>query len=114
MRAGKAIAQKMLPELKPDTRVYSVATYEQSMTFYLRRTVVLVDYWDEFTFGLRQQPELSIPTVEEFVERWKEHTQQGVKALAIISNEKYAELKEQGLAMRVVAEDTRRVIVANL
>jgi 4-amino-4-deoxy-L-arabinose transferase-like glycosyltransferase len=114
MRAGKAIAQKMLPELKPDTRVYSVATYEQSMTFYLRRTVVLVDYWDEFTFGLRQQPELSIPTVEEFVGRWKEHTQQGVKALAIISNEKYAELKEQGLVMRVVAEDTRRVIVANL
>ena len=114
MRAGKAIAQKMLPELKPDTRVYSVATYEQSMTFYLRRTVVLVDYWDEFTFGLRQQPELSIPTVEEFVERWKEHTRQGVKALAIISNEKYAELKEQGLAMRVVAEDSRRVIVANL
>ncbi|MCU6500258.1 glycosyltransferase family 39 protein [Rugamonas sp. A1-17] len=114
MRSGKAVALKMLPELKPDTKVYSVSTYEQSMTFYLRRTVVLVDYWDEFTFGLRQQPELSIPTVDEFVAQWNAQTRQGVKALAILSPEKYAELKENGLSMRVVAEDTRRVVVANL
>ncbi|RFP14573.1 MULTISPECIES: glycosyltransferase family 39 protein [unclassified Duganella] len=114
MRAGKAIALKILPELKPDTKVYSVSTYEQSMTFYLQRTVVLVDYWDEFTFGLRQQPELSIPTVDEFVVQWNEHIKQGVKVLAILSPEKYEELKDDGLAMRVVAEDTRRVVVANL
>ncbi|OEZ96869.1 glycosyltransferase family 39 protein [Duganella sp. HH101] len=114
MRAGKAVAMKTLPELKPDTKIYSVDTYEQSMTFYLQRTVVLVDYWDEFTFGLRQQPELSIPTVEQFVVLWNQHTAQGVKALAILSPEKYAELKEDGLTMRVVAEDTRRVVVANL
>ncbi len=114
MRSGKAVALKMLPELKPDTTIYSVSTYEQSMTFYLQRTVVLVDYWDEFTFGLRQQPQLSIPTVDEFVVRWNQHIQQGVKALAILSPEKYAELKADGLAMRVVAEDTRRVVVANL
>jgi len=114
MRSGKAVALKMLPELKPDTRIYSVTTYEQSMTFYLRRTVVLVDYWDEFTFGLRQQPELSIPTVDEFVVQWNAQTRQGVKALAILSPEKYEELKDDGLPMRVVAEDTRRVVVANL
>ena len=114
MRAGKAVALKMLPELKPDTKIYSVDTYEQSMTFYLQRTVVLVDYWDEFTFGLRQQPELSIPTVEEFMVRWNAHTAQGVKALAILSQDKYQQLKDEGLSMRVVAEDTRRVVVANL
>ncbi|WP_332853742.1 glycosyltransferase family 39 protein [Duganella sp. S19_KUP01_CR8] len=114
MRSGKAVALKMLPELKPDTKVYSVSTYEQSMTFYLQRTVVLVDYWDEFTFGLRQQPELSIPTVDQFVVQWNEHIKQNVKVLAILSPEKYAELKDDGLAMRVVAEDTRRVVVANL
>jgi len=114
MRSGKAVALKMLPELKPDTKIYSVTTYEQSMTFYLRRTVVLVDYWDEFTFGLRQQPELSIPTVDEFVAQWNAQTRQGVKALAILSPEKYQDLKDDGLPMRVVAEDTRRVVVANL
>jgi 4-amino-4-deoxy-L-arabinose transferase-like glycosyltransferase len=114
IRAGKALALKMLPELGPDTKIYSVATYEQSMTFYLRRTVVLVDYWDEFTFGLRQQPELAIPTMEGFIAQWNEHSRQGVKALAIINASEYQKLKELGLPMRVVAEDSRRMAVANL
>jgi 4-amino-4-deoxy-L-arabinose transferase-like glycosyltransferase len=114
MRSGKAMAHKMLPELAPDTKIYSVSTYEQSMTFYLRRTVILVNYLDEFSFGLQQQPELAIPTVDGFVAQWLAQTQQGVKALAIVSNEEYARLKARGLPMRVVADDPRRVVVANL
>jgi 4-amino-4-deoxy-L-arabinose transferase-like glycosyltransferase len=114
LRAGKALALKMLPELKADTPVYSVRTYEQSMTFYLQRTVVLVDYWDEFTFGLRQQPELAIPTLDGFVARWNGHTAAGVKAMAILSDDAYAELKTRGVAMRVVVEDSRRIVITNL
>jgi 4-amino-4-deoxy-L-arabinose transferase-like glycosyltransferase len=114
MRAGKDLALKMLPELKADTPIYSVATYEQSMTFYLRRTVTLVNYWDEFTFGLQQQPELAIPTLDGFIKRWQQHTDANVKALAIISDEAYAELKAKGVTMRVVAEDTRRMVITNL
>ncbi len=114
MRAGKAMTASIAAELGPDTKVYSVGTYEQSMTFYLRRTVILVDYWDEFTFGLRQQPELSIPTVDGFVAQWNEQTKQGVKAVAIMDNEDYAKFKADGLTMRVIAEDPRRVVVANI
>ena len=114
MRAGKALALKMLPELQPDTKVYSVGTYEQSMTFYLRRTVTLVDYWDEFTFGLSQQPELAIPTVAGFAAQWRQDTARHRKALAIMTPDTYAELKAEGLPMRVVAEDSRRLAVSNL
>ncbi len=114
MRAGKELALKIRPELKADTPIYSVGTYEQSMTFYLGRTVTLVDYWDEFTFGLQQQPELSIPKVDGFIAQWNQHTAQQVKALAIVSNDAYAQLKARGLTMRVVAEDTRRLVITNL
>lgn len=114
LRAGKTLALKMLPELKADTPIYSVSTYEQSMTFYLQRTVVLVDYWDEFTFGLRQQPELSIPTIDGFVAKWQQHSADNVKAMAIVSNEAYDVLKSKGLTMRVVTEDTRRLVITNL
>jgi 4-amino-4-deoxy-L-arabinose transferase-like glycosyltransferase len=114
LRAGKQLALKMLPELQADTKVYSVSTYEQSMTFYLRRTVILVNYWDEFTFGLQQQPELSIPTVDGFIARWQEHTAQKVKAMAIVSDEAYQELKTKGVTMRVIAEDSRRLVITNL
>jgi 4-amino-4-deoxy-L-arabinose transferase-like glycosyltransferase len=113
LRAGKAVAAKMLPELEAGTPVYSVHTYEQSMTFYLQRTVILVDYWDEFTFGQRQQPELSIPKLDGFVARWNGHTAAGVKAMAILSDDAYAELKTRGVAMRVVTEDSRRIVIAN-
>jgi 4-amino-4-deoxy-L-arabinose transferase-like glycosyltransferase len=114
LRAGKTLALKVLPELKADTPIYSVSTYEQSMTFYLKRTVVLVDYWDEFTFGLRQQPELSIPTVDGFVAKWQQHSADNVKAMAITSPEAYEVLKTKGVTMRVVAEDTRRLVITNL
>jgi 4-amino-4-deoxy-L-arabinose transferase-like glycosyltransferase len=114
MRAGKDLAAKILPELKPDTKVYSVELYEQSMTFYLRRTVTLVDYGDELTFGLQQQPELFIPTLDAFTARWNAHTAAGEKAVALLSNHAYDKLKARNLPMRVVLQDTRRVVVSNL
>jgi len=114
LRAGKALAPRIKAELAADTKIYSVGTYEQSMTFYLGRTVTLVDYWDEFTFGLRQQPELSIPTLDAWVAVWKAQTAAGVKAIAILDPDDYAKLKASGLPMRVVAEDARRIAVANI
>ena len=70
-RAGIDLLPAIQAELTPATTVYSVGTYEQSLTFYLRRPVVLVDYWDEFTFGLEQEPQRSLPRVETFIARWR-------------------------------------------
>ena len=49
----------MKPHLGPGTRVYSVGYYDQTIPFYLGRTVTLVDYWDEFSPGLKREPELA-------------------------------------------------------
>jgi hypothetical protein len=115
VRAGALL----LPALKaagatdPATRVYSVGLYEQSLTFYLNRTVTLVDYVDEFGFGLEQQPELAIPTRESFLERWRADKAAGVKSLAIVRPEFVADFQRQGLPLRVVAGDARRTVIAN-
>jgi 4-amino-4-deoxy-L-arabinose transferase-like glycosyltransferase len=114
MRAGKDLAAKILPELQPDTKLYTVNMYEQSMTFYLRRPVILVDFIDEFDFGLQQQPELAVPTVAGFIDRWNGHTTAGEKAVALLSNAAYAKLQAANLSMRVVTKDTRRVVITNL
>jgi 4-amino-4-deoxy-L-arabinose transferase-like glycosyltransferase len=114
VRAGA----NLLPALKaagatnPATRVYSVGLYEQSLTFYLGRTVTLVDYTDEFSFGLQQQPELGIPTIPAFVERWRADAAAGVKSIAITRPEIAARLRSQGVPLRVVAEDGRRTVIA--
>jgi 4-amino-4-deoxy-L-arabinose transferase-like glycosyltransferase len=115
VRAGT----RLLPALKaagaanPATHVYSVGMYEQSLTFYLGRTVTLVDYTDEFGFGLEQQPELAIPTIPAFVERWRAEAAAGVKSVAIIRPEIAARLQEQGVPLRIVAADGRRTVIVN-
>jgi 4-amino-4-deoxy-L-arabinose transferase-like glycosyltransferase len=114
-RAGTA----MLPALKaagamdPNVKVYSVGIYEQSLTFYLGRTVTLVDYRDEFDFGLQQQPALWVPTVPAFVARWRADTAAHVRNVAIIRPEFVADFRRDGVPLRIVAADTRRVVIAN-
>ena len=95
------------PLLDPAMPFYSVRTYEQTLPFYIKRTVTLVDYSDEFDFGLKQQPELKIPTVEEFESRWRNDR----KAMAIMGPDVYLELTRRGLPMRVLSEDSRWVFV---
>jgi 4-amino-4-deoxy-L-arabinose transferase-like glycosyltransferase len=112
-RAGTKLLPAVQREITPATKIYSVGIYEQSLTFYLRRPVILVDYWDEFTFGLQQQPQLSIPTLAAFNEQWKREAQQGVHALAIIREDIANTMKQQGLPVRIVAQDARRTIIAN-
>ena len=112
-RAGTDMLPQIQAELTADTKLYSVGIYEQSLTYYLQRPVILVDYWDEFTFGLKQQPELSIPTIEPFITQWTNDANAGVHDLAIISLYRYKELQQRGVPMRVVAEDARRMVISN-
>jgi len=115
-RAGSA----MLPALRaagafePATPVYAVGMYEQSLTFYLGRPVTLVDYLDEFEFGLQQQPQLAMPTLAGFQARWRRDTLAGRRSVAITKPAIAAELLRQGLPARIVASDGRRAILASV
>ena len=112
-RAGLDLLPAIEVELTPQTRIYSVGTYEQSLTFYLRQPVILVDYWDEFTFGLEQEPERSLPSMVTFIARWRHDAQAGVADLAIVSPARYAQMQQDAVPMRVVAQDRRRIVVSN-
>ena len=109
-RANSAyhIAQKIKPELKPGMPFYSVDTYDQSLQFYLRRPTTMVSYKDELGFGIAQEPEKFIANVALFENIWES----GGEALALMSPNTYDSLNAKGLTMRLVARDTRRVIVA--
>ena len=112
-RAGTALLPAVRAELTPKTKLYSVANYEQSLTFYLERPVTLVDYTDEFAFGLAQEPALSLPNVDDFVARWQRDAAAGVPAMAIIGPAPYASFRLRGVPMRVVAQDRRRLVISN-
>ena len=100
------IAQKVRPLLPPGVPFYSVRAYDQTLPFYLRRTVTLVDFRDELDYGLRQEPGLAIASIEEFRRRWSAHE----RAYAMTTPEQYAILRRDGIATERVAEDGRRVV----
>jgi 4-amino-4-deoxy-L-arabinose transferase-like glycosyltransferase len=111
-RAGTALLPAIRAALRPATHVYSVGIYEQSLTFYLGRPVTLVDYEDEFAFGLRQEPALWIPSLDGFVNQWTRDMRTGVPGLAIIRADLVADLQRRHVPLRVVASDARRTVIA--
>ena len=88
--------------------MYSVATYDQSLTFYLRRPVTLVAYRGELDYGLRKAPGAEIADVAEFLRLWSSQT----RAYAVMEKSMFDELQSRGVPMRLAAENVNRVLVA--
>lgn len=101
------IAQQIRPHLKADAPFYSVGMYDQTLPFYIKRTVTLVAHQDEMEFGLRQEPDKWLPTIAEFEQAWRNEPH----ALAIMTPDTYRQLQQKGLPMLEIARDTRRVVV---
>ncbi|HEY8099971.1 MAG TPA: glycosyltransferase family 39 protein [Burkholderiaceae bacterium] len=100
-------------ELTPQTTLYAVGRYEQSLPFYLKRTMTLVENADEMEFGLQHEPQLWIPTVDAFVVQWTADRADSRKDMAIMRTDIFSALQKRGVPMRVIAQDPRRVIVTN-
>ncbi|MBN3792852.1 glycosyltransferase family 39 protein [Burkholderia sp. Ac-20353] len=96
-----------LDKLPADTPFYSVEMLDHTFPFYVGHTTIMVHRQDELGFGISVEPNKWIPTVDEWIARWKQETH----ALAIMPPGEYDKLVAQGVPMRVIARDTRRVIV---
>jgi hypothetical protein len=106
-QSGYLVAQKIAPYDKPDTRIYQVKMYDQTVPFYLRRTTKIVDYGDEFEMGFRAEPGSHIERWEELIPEWERPGE----ALAIMQPDIYEKFRARGLPMQVLHEDPRRVLV---
>ena len=91
-----------------DAPFYSVASYDQSVPFYLGRSVTLVGYEDELAPGIAAEPDRYIGSVNEFLRRWHADA----VAFAIMTPHLYEKLSREGLPGRVLARDARWIIVA--
>ena len=97
-----------LPPGSGDAPLYSVRTYDQTLPFYLRRTVMLVGYRGELDYGLRQAPGGEIADLDEFLRLWQSQT----RAFAVMDKRTFNNLKERGVPMRNVGENVAHVMVA--
>ena len=107
-RSAYYIAEAIRPYVKADEPFYSVTTYEQTLPFYLKRTFTLVQYQDEMGFGIEQEPQHWVPTLEEFPKVWAAQPE----ALAIMPVYIYAQLKQRDLVMKIIYEDSQYIVVS--
>ncbi len=105
------IVEKIEAEYGPFDRnapFYSIEMHDQTLPFYLKRTVTLVQYIDEFALGLAAEPEKGIAQVGDWKSRW----QALERGYAIMNPHNYQHFTAEGLPMRLLARDPRRVIVS--
>lgn len=107
LKSSKRLVERTPGILAPDATYYSVRMFDQTWPFYLRRTVTLVDYQDEFATGLRIEPDKGIRSLDRFAERWRADP----KPYAMMKQDSLASLRERGLPMRIVFADGERVVV---
>jgi 4-amino-4-deoxy-L-arabinose transferase-like glycosyltransferase len=105
--SGVSLAAAM-PAADRDAPLYSVGTYDQSLTFYLQRTVTLVGYRGELDYGLRKTPDAEIGDVAEFLRRWSAQR----RAFAVMEKSMFDDLNARGVPMRLIAQNVTRVLVA--
>jgi 4-amino-4-deoxy-L-arabinose transferase-like glycosyltransferase len=105
--SGIDLVQQVKSDIPEKANFYSVRILDHTVPFYLGRTMTMVEFPDELAFGVKQQPELWLPTLDAFIERWKEDQ----TAYALMVPEQYVELQKLNIPMQEVGRDSRRVIV---
>jgi 4-amino-4-deoxy-L-arabinose transferase-like glycosyltransferase len=107
-RSGYYIAEAIRPYVKKDEPFYSVDMYEQTLPFYLKHTFTLVQFQDEMSFGIMQEPDRYIPDYASFAKVW----QAQAEALAIMPLSTYQRLKQMDFAMKIIYQDPQYIVVS--
>ncbi|WP_171014049.1 phospholipid carrier-dependent glycosyltransferase [Chitinivorax sp. B] len=102
------LVEQIKDKLQPNAPFFAVNTYDQTLPFYLKRTLTMVNYADELELGQTHEPDKAIRTEAEFQRIW----QQLPVAYALMTPGHYEHYASSSLIpMRVLARDTRRVII---
>jgi len=105
--SGTDLVEKVKADIPEKANFYSVRILDHTVPFYLGRTMTMVEFPDELEFGVKQEPALWLPSLDAFIQRWKEDQ----TAYALMVPEQYLELQKLNLPMQEVGRDSRRVIV---
>ncbi|HXQ31158.1 MAG TPA: glycosyltransferase family 39 protein [Steroidobacteraceae bacterium] len=94
--------------LTPAAPLFTVDTFDWTLPFYARRLVVPVIWRGELDYGLRLAPDKGLATLAEFEARWRASP----AAYALVPHATHATLLQDGLEMRVLAQDFDNVLVS--
>ena len=107
-RSARDLVAKAQPFVHPQTTLYSVGQYRETISPYLHRTLIVVDFEGELHFGLNAEPGKQMATVGDFVTQWDASTD----AVAFFGPGEWERFRKQGLPGRVIAADKYTVAVS--
>lgn len=105
--SGIDLVERVKVSIPEKVNFYSVRLLDHTVPFYLGRTMIMVESPDELEFGVNQEPQLWMPSLDTFIARWQEDQ----TAYALMVPEQFDALKAQNFPMQEVDRDSRRVIV---
>ena len=107
-RSARDLVAEARPFIHPQTELYSVGQYRETISPYLQRTLTLVQFRGELDFGLSAEPGRQEAGTSEFITRWNASTD----AVAFFDPRVWDEYRHKGLPGHVIAADHYTVAVS--
>jgi len=107
---GRSARQLLLPIqslIHPETQLFTIGQYRETLSPYLKRTLTPVDFRGELEFGLREEPQKGL-TGEQFLARWNT----AADAVAFLDPRALPAWRERGLTGRIIGTDGNTVAVS--
>ncbi len=107
-RSARDLVAAVKPYVHPQTALYSVGQYRETISPYLQRTLTVVEFEGELEFGLHAEPGKQMATPADFVTRWDASTD----AVAFFGPKVWDTYRHRGLPGRVIAADNYTIAVS--
>jgi len=88
--------------------VYSVNDVNYSLIYYLNRTITVIGYTGNMSFGIGREAKDWISSEADFMPTWLSSQ----KAVAVMTSKTYQSWLERNIPMKVIYQDPRRYAVA--
>lgn len=110
-RTIQPLTDELLPILKPTDEVITYNQYYQDLPYYLNRTVTIVNWRNELTYGLQHQAAPWMTDTAGFWQRWNSKN----RVFAIIGKDELTSLREQYPRERVhiLSETLNNALISN-
>jgi 4-amino-4-deoxy-L-arabinose transferase-like glycosyltransferase len=108
-RSSYKLVMTVKPQIGPQTELFSIGQYRETLSPYLQRTLTLVDFDGELAFGISQEPARAL-TGEAFLAHWNAATD----AVVFIAPSELEAWRNRGLQGKVIGGDNRTLVVSRL
>jgi 4-amino-4-deoxy-L-arabinose transferase-like glycosyltransferase len=108
-RSACKLVTTIKPLIGPQTELFSIGQYRETLSPYLKRTLKVVEFEGELEFGLAEEPSQRL-TPEAFLTHWNAST----NAVAFIAPGVLEEWRNRGLQGKVIGGDNQTLVVSRL